>query len=57
MKSEKIKIVRNALGRSYKSGSEHLFSCPFCSHDKLKLSVNIDKNYWNAGFATKVDET
>ena len=46
MKSEKIKIVRNALGRSYKSGSEHLFSCPFCSHDKLKLSVNIDKNYW-----------
>ena len=53
MKSEKIKIVRNALGRSYKSGSEHLFSCPFCNHDKLKLSVNIDKNYWKCWICDK----
>ncbi len=53
MKSEKLKIVRNALGRSYKSGSEHLFSCPFCSHNKLKLSVNIDKNYWKCWICDK----
>ena len=53
MKSEKLKIVRNALGRSYKSGSEHLFSCPFCRHDKLKLSVNIDKNYWKCWICDK----
>ena len=53
MKSEKLKIVRNALGRSYKSGNEHLFHCPFCSHDKLKLSVNIDKNYWKCWICDK----
>ena len=53
MKSEKLKIVRNALGRSYKSGTENLFSCPFCNHDKLKLSVNIDKNYWKCWICDK----
>ena len=53
MKSEKLKIIRNALGRSYKSGSEYLFHCPFCSHDKLKLSVNIDKNYWKCWICDK----
>ena len=53
MKSEKLKIVRNALGRSYKSGNEYLFHCPFCSHDKLKLSVNIDKNYWKCWICDK----
>ena len=53
MKSEKLKIVRNTLGRSYKSGSEYLFRCPFCDHDKLKLSVNIDKNYWKCWICDK----
>ncbi len=53
MKAEKLKIVRNALGRSYKSGNEYLFHCPFCSHDKLKLSVNIDKNYWKCWICDK----
>tara|TARA_B100000683_G_C12420584_1_gene527643 strand:+ start:40 stop:972 length:933 start_codon:yes stop_codon:yes gene_type:complete len=43
---EKYKIVTKVLGRSYKSGSEHLFFCPYCKHHKRKLSVNIERDVY-----------
>ena len=46
MRTEKLKIVKNVLGRSYKSGTEYLFYCPYCSHDKMKMSVNVSNNVW-----------
>ena len=44
--NEKFSIISNILGRHYKSGSEHLFSCPYCKHHKYKFSVNIEKNVY-----------
>ena len=41
--SEKLKLLKNALGRCWSNGTEHLFHCPKCNHHKLKLSVNVDK--------------
>jgi len=41
---EKIQILKEVLGRHYRSKSEFLFKCPYCSHHKRKLSVNIDLN-------------
>ena len=46
MRTEKLKIVKNVLGRSYKSGTEYLFYCPYCSHNKMKMSVNVSNNVW-----------
>ncbi len=43
---EKYKIVTKVLGRSYQSGTEHLFFCPFCKHHKRKLSVNIERDVY-----------
>jgi DNA primase len=44
MSNEKIQILENTLGIYYKSRDEHLFKCPFCSHHKRKLSINIKLN-------------
>ena len=41
---EKLKLLKNALGRCWSNGEEHLFSCPKCGHHKRKLSVNINKD-------------
>lgn len=41
--SEKIKLLKSALGRCWSNGTEHLFHCPKCNHHKKKLSVNIEK--------------
>ena len=52
--SEKREILKNALGRHWQSGTEMLFQCPKCDHDKMKLSVNIEKNAfkcWVCGFS------
>ena len=46
MRTEKLKIVKNVLGRSYKSGTEYLFYCPYCRHEKMKMSVNVSNNVW-----------
>tara|TARA_B100001094_G_scaffold244499_1_gene240841 strand:+ start:2814 stop:3731 length:918 start_codon:yes stop_codon:yes gene_type:complete len=42
--SDKAQILKKALGPHWVSGEELLFQCPKCTHDKLKMSVNIDKN-------------
>ena len=42
--NDKLKIISGILGQYRTSGQELLFSCPYCGHHKLKLSVNIDKN-------------
>ena len=41
---EKLKIVKEILGDCHYSNDESLFYCPYCKHDKQKLSVNIAKN-------------
>ena len=45
-KTEKVTILKSVLGDCKVSGKEILFSCPFCKHHKLKLSLNIEKNKW-----------
>lgn len=41
--SEKLKLLKKALGHCWTNEGEHQFHCPKCKHHKLKLSVNIDK--------------
>ena len=41
---KKTKILKQVLDYAHSSKDEHLFFCPFCSHHKPKLSVNVDKN-------------
>ena len=53
MRSEKLKIIKNVLGRGYKSGHEYLFGCPFCKHHKLKMSVNVDKSMFKCWICDK----
>ena len=43
---EKLKILKEILGRGYTSSDEYLFFCPYCKHHKKKLSVNIDKDFF-----------
>ena len=42
--SEKLKLLKNALGTCWSNGTEHLFHCPKCKHHKRKMSINIDKD-------------
>jgi DNA primase len=42
--SKKLKILKNAFGKCWSNGTEHLFHCPSCRHHKRKLSVNIEKD-------------
>ena len=42
--SEKLKLLKNALGSCWSNGTEHLFQCPKCKHHKKKMSVNIEKD-------------
>jgi DNA primase len=42
--SEKLKLLKKALGKCWTNEEEHQFHCPKCNHHKLKLSVNIDKD-------------
>ena len=44
--NEKLSILHNILGRSYKSNDEYLFTCPYCGHHKNKFSVNVEKNVY-----------
>ena len=53
MRGEKLKIIKNVLGRGYKSGHEYLFGCPFCKHHKLKMSVNVDKSMFKCWICDK----
>tara|TARA_R100000008_G_scaffold62339_1_gene39600 strand:+ start:1985 stop:2923 length:939 start_codon:yes stop_codon:yes gene_type:complete len=41
---EKIKIITKILGNSFKSNDEVLFFCPYCKHEKRKMSINFAKN-------------
>ena len=41
--SDKLKLLKNAFGRPWSNGTEHLFHCPKCKHHKRKMSVNVDK--------------
>ena len=43
---DKLKLIKEILGRGYVSGDEHLFFCPYCKHHKKKLSVNVDKDFF-----------
>ena len=41
--SDKLKLLKQAFGRPWSNGTEHLFHCPKCNHHKRKMSVNVDK--------------
>jgi len=43
---DKVRIINNILGKSYKSSGEVLFRCPYCKSSKRKFSVNFDKNVY-----------
>ena len=43
---DKLKLLKEILGRGYVSADEHLFFCPYCKHHKKKLSVNVDKDFF-----------
>jgi len=52
--SDKEQILKKAFGRHWMTNNELLFQCPKCNHDKLKLSVNVEKNAfkcWVCGFS------
>ena len=53
MRAEKLKILKDVLGRSYQSGEEQLFHCPFCKHHKMKMSVNVDKSVFKCWICDK----
>ena len=53
MRAEKLKIIKNVLGRGYQSGDEYLFGCPFCGHHKKKMSVNVDKSVFKCWICDK----
>jgi len=44
MEEQKLRLLKEIFGYTYKSGDEWLFYCPKCKHHKPKLSVNIEKN-------------
>ena len=58
--SEKLKILKKALGNPWSNGHEHLFHCPKCNHHKRKMSINIDKDVfkcWICDYSgTKISE-
>jgi len=43
MEEQKLSILRAVLGRFRRTGSEYLFTCPFCKHHKPKFSVNLNR--------------
>jgi len=43
---EKVNLISEVLGNSYRTNAERLFSCPFCNHHKKKLSINLKKNVY-----------
>ena len=43
---EKLKLIKEILGRGYASSDEYLFFCPYCKHHKKKLSVNTEKDFF-----------
>ena len=53
MRAEKLKILKDVLGRSYQSGEEQLFHCPLCKHHKMKMSVNVDKSVFKCWICDK----
>jgi DNA primase len=46
MESKKLHILKDILGSPYKSRNEYLFHCPYCDHQKKKLSINLEKNVY-----------
>tara|TARA_R110000824_G_scaffold31089_7_gene101551 strand:+ start:1123 stop:2061 length:939 start_codon:yes stop_codon:yes gene_type:complete len=43
---EKLKLLREILGKPFISNDEHLYYCPYCKHHKRKMSVNVEKGYY-----------
>lgn len=41
-----LNLLQDILGDYHVQNDEHLFSCPFCHHQKKKLSINISTNKW-----------
>lgn len=41
-----LTLLQELLGNYTQQKDEYLFTCPFCSHSKKKLSINILTNKW-----------
>lgn len=41
--TEKLNLLDSFLGTHSRAGNEYLYFCPFCSHHKKKLSINLSK--------------
>ena len=53
MSKSKISIIREIFGDSNRSGGEYLFFCPFCTHHKKKLSINLNKDKYKCWICEK----
>ena len=53
MSKSKIGIIKEIFGDCNRSGNEYLFQCPFCSHHKKKLSINLTKDKYKCWICDK----
>lgn len=53
MSKSKIGIIKEIFGDYSRSGNEYLFQCPFCSHHKKKLSINLTKDKYKCWICDK----
>ena len=42
-----LSVVIGNPGRNVRKENEHIFFCPFCSHYKPKLQVNLVNQFWH----------
>lgn len=57
MLQEKVAIISDVLGEYTRSNKEFLFFCPFCTHHKKKLSVNLEKDKWKCWICNSSGKT
>tara|TARA_Y100000034_G_C6821363_1_gene369935 strand:+ start:22 stop:966 length:945 start_codon:yes stop_codon:yes gene_type:complete len=50
---KKLTFLESLLGSCANLGDEYLFICPFCKHNKKKLSINITKGKWKCWICDK----
>jgi len=49
----KIDVIKEIFGEYGRAGQEYLFFCPFCSHHKKKLSLNLSKDKYKCWVCDK----
>lgn len=49
----KLTFIQSLLGQCLVVGDEHIYTCPFCKHNKKKLSINFSKGKWKCWICDK----